>query len=230
MIFRNTVAFVILLLPATCQPELSAGDWPAFRGPRGDGISDETGVPLVWGPDRNVRWRFALPGPGNSSPVVYRGRIFITCAENGGHQRSLYCLDGKSGELVWQRTIEYAEEEVTHKTNPWCGSTPLAFESSIVVWHGSAGLYCYDLDGQQKWHTDLGKVGHIWGYGSSPFLHDGLIYLNFGPGEQQFVCAVDASSGKMAWKTEEPGGQNQREPRMVGSWSTPSILKVGDTS
>lgn len=223
MVLRS-LAFVSLV--TLWSSTLWGGDWPAFRGAGGDGVSDETGIALTWGPEKNIRWRFALPGPGNSSPIVYQGRAFITCAEEAGKKRSTYCLDQNDGTLLWQRTVEYSESEATHQTNPYCGSTPVAFGDSVVVWHGSAGLFCYDLDGQQKWQTDLGKVGHIWGYGSSPVHYDGLLYLNFGPGAEQYVCAIDPATGKTVWRVDEPGGQNAREPRMVGSWSTPAIIPV----
>ena len=84
-----------------------AGDWPAFRGPLGTGISSEKNLPSTWGPDKNILWKFKLPGPGNSSPIVSAGRVFVTCAEENGTKRNLYCIDRKNGKLVWMRTVEY---------------------------------------------------------------------------------------------------------------------------
>jgi len=205
---------------------LSAGDWPAFRGPQGNGVAREDRAPLHWGPDQNVRWKTALPGPGNGSPIVASGRVFLTCADSEGKERSLYCFDRKTGKQLWVRTVEFPEVELTHKTNPYCASTPASDGARVVVWHGSAGLYCYDLDGTELWSKDLGDVRHMWGFGSSPIIHRGKVILNHGPGVETFMAALDLKTGDLLWKTEEPGGANDGEKRMVGSWSTPVVATV----
>jgi len=64
--------------PAAAAPENENFNWPQWRGAQGTGISTETGVPLEWGPDRNIRWKTPLPGRGHSSPVVWQNRIFLT--------------------------------------------------------------------------------------------------------------------------------------------------------
>src|SRR5262249_28949534 len=94
-----------------------AADWPAFRGPAGDGVAREDHAPLHWAPGKNVRWKMSLPGPGNSSPIVSRGRVFITCAEAEGKKRNLYCLDRRKGELLWVRTVEFPTIEPTYRAN-----------------------------------------------------------------------------------------------------------------
>lgn len=204
-----------------------AADWPAFRGPNGDGIAHETNVPTEWGPDKNIKWKVPLPGPANGSPIVSAGRVFLTCTADRGAKRSLYCLDRTDGRELWVRTVEFEPGEATHQTNPYGGTTPAADGKRVVVFHGSAGLYCYDFDGQELWSIDLGDVKHMWGYGTSPIIYRGKVILNFGPGEETFVTAVDVDTGKMLWKTEEPGGSNRGNPRLVGSWSTPIIANVG---
>src|SRR5437868_12760788 len=83
----------------------SAADWPGFRGPQGNGVSEETSAPLTWSKDKNVKWAVALPQPGNGSPIVSSGRVFVACAEDAkGHGRSLYCFDRKTGQKAWVRT------------------------------------------------------------------------------------------------------------------------------
>src|SRR6185436_6556579 len=111
-----------------------AGDWPAFRGPLGNGIAQEDKAPLHWGPGKNVRWQVTLPGPGNSSPIVSHGRVFVTCAEDEGKKRNLYCFDRRTGKELWVRTVAFPIVEPTHKSNPYCASTPVADGSRVVVW------------------------------------------------------------------------------------------------
>ncbi|GAB4163053.1 MAG: hypothetical protein Tsb009_39770 [Planctomycetaceae bacterium] len=221
-----TFLSVVLAVVSNFDCETSAGDWSGFRGPHGTGIAQETALPTEWSKTKNVKWRMPLPGPGNSSPIVSNGRVFITCAEENGTKRNLYCLDRKTGKPLWVQTVVYEKPEKMHKTNPYCGSTPAADGKRVVVWHGSAGLFCYDFSGKELWKADLGEFTHIWGYGSSPVLHDEKIYLNCGPGKRTFLIAIDLNTGKELWKKDEPGGADTRNPRMVGSWSTPVIAKV----
>lgn len=205
----------------------AAGDWPAFRGPDGNGVSKEDKAPLHWGPGKNVRWKAPLPGPGNSSPIVARGRVFITCAEDEGKKRHLYCFDRQSGTTNWVSTVEYSTVEPTHRTNPYCASTPVTDGTNVVVWHGSAGVFCYRFDGTKVWARELGTVRHEWGYASSPIIHQGKVFLNFGPGANTFLVALDLKTGTIVWKDVEPGGLDATDQRMVGSWSTPVFTAIG---
>ena len=203
-----------------------AADWPAFRGPEGTGVAHgETGLAVEWGPETNIKWKSPLPADGNSSPIVVAGRVLVTCAENDGRQRHLFCFDRQTGEQSWVQTVEYDAPETTHKTNPHCASTPASDGEKVVVWEGSAGLHCYDLDGNRIWSRDLGKFEHIWGYASSPVIHDGKVIQLCGPGERTFLTALDLETGETIWETPEPGGSNE-ESYYVGTWSTPLLIDV----
>lgn len=220
-----------LALLAFLSGPAAADDWPAFRGPAGNGVCEETGVPLTWSADKNIRWKVPLAGPGNSSPVVSGDRVFVTCASDKGKHRGLYCFDRRDGRLVWQRVVDYDEPDPTHATNPYCGSSPAADGKRVVVWHGSAGLHAYDYEGRPLWSRDLGKFRHIWGYGSSPVFYGNAILLNCGPGKRTFVTAIDRDSGKTLWQVDEPGGDEGQEepgekPKWIGSWSTPVVAKI----
>lgn len=204
-----------------------AEDWPAFRGPVGLGITTDTGFPLTWSEDENVRWKIELPNRGNESPIIASGLVFATSATDDGSERRLHCFDRKNGSEKWTREVSFAAGEKTHQTNPFGAATPTASGDNVVVWHGSAGLYCYDLTGEKKWVAQPGTVTHIWGYGSSPVIHDGKVFLNFGPGVAQAIIAYDLKTGDEIWRHKEPGGSDDRGGRMVGSWSTPVIASVG---
>jgi outer membrane protein assembly factor BamB len=201
-----------------------AENWPGFRGPRGDGVSAEKGLPLTWSATEHVRWKIELPGPGNSSPVVWGDRVYITQSlDKKGHQRSLMCLDRKDGKKVWQRDVEYKPDEPTFEGWFYAQATPVTDGQRIIVSYGSAGLYCYDMDGKQAWHHDLGKLYHIWGNASAPVLYGDLVILLCGPGERQFLLALNKATGKEAWKHDEPAG---KQDEYAGSWSTPVVAKV----
>src|SRR5689334_14749906 len=67
-----------VLLSASAADPIRADNWPQFRGPGGLGVSDQTGVPLKWSSGENIAWQADLPGPGSSSPIVVRDRVYIT--------------------------------------------------------------------------------------------------------------------------------------------------------
>jgi len=215
----------LLLLPLLlCATPVHADDWPQFRGPSGSGKGAGAEAPVEWGPEKNVRWRTPLGGAGNSSPIVSKGSVFVTVAADKGKKRSLACLDRKTGAVLWTRTVEFAGVEPTQEDNPACGSTPCADGERVIVWHASAGLHAYDFGGKLLWSRDLGKVDHMWGYGSSPILHGEHVILNVGPGDRTFLVALDRKTGDVVWKTEEAGGKSKE---WVGSWCTPRIVTVG---
>jgi outer membrane protein assembly factor BamB len=186
-------------------------------------MSQEKDLPLLWGPGKNVRWRTPLPGTANSSPIVSGGRVFLTVAQDQGKKRTLLCLDRQTGKILWSQMVSYPKIEPTQNDNPYCGSTPASDGERVVVWHSSAGLYCYDFEGKILWSRDLGAFDHMWGYGSSPIFYQDRVILNCGPGDRTFLVALDKTSGKTLWQQNEPGGQSKE---WVGSWSTPRVAPV----
>src|SRR6185369_4857476 len=204
-----------------------ADNWPAWRGVDGLGIARERELPLKWSATQNVR-RIALPDRGNSSPIVWRNRVFITQALEQEQRLTVMCFDRAEGKLLWQAGVPSAGKDPTHKTNPYCASSPVTDGERVIAWFGSAGLFCFDLDGKELWHRELGKQRHIWGYGSSPIMYRDLCILNFGPGERSFLIALNKKTGETVWQVNEPGGSSGAEkagekPNWIGSWTTPIV-------
>ena len=109
----------------------------------------------------------------------------------------------------------YDRRETSHKTNPYCSAPPITDGERVIAWFGSAGLVCWDLDGNELWRRDLGKQQHMWGYGSSPTLHEDLCVLLFGPGTNQFLLAVDKTTGATRWQVDAL--ENESERALSGS-------------
>lgn len=222
-----------------------AADWPAWRGPSGIGVSSETTLPTRWSTTENVKWRVALPEPGNSTPIVSGGRVFVTQAV--GDRRTLMCFDRADGRLLWQQGVTTREKEPTHQTNPYCSGSPVTDGERVIVSFASDGLLCFDRDGRELWRrTDLGRQVHIWGGAASPVIHGDLCFLNFGPGETTYLLAVDKRTGRTVWRHEEetgygrpPAADVKASPSSksakgakagvatdIGSWTTPVIVRV----
>jgi outer membrane protein assembly factor BamB len=184
-------------------------------------------LPLKWSSEEGIRWKIDLPDKGNSTPVIWGDRIFLTQATDKGHTRSLMCLDKKDGTKIWEKAVPYKDNEPTHGDNPYCSASPATDGKLVVVSHGSAGVYCYDFKGEELWHRDLGKCHHIWGNAASPVIFDNLVILNFGPGERTFLIALDKKSGDEVWKVDIAGGKlgDKGQEEWLGSWSTPVIAK-----
>src|SRR5581483_2548081 len=199
-----------------------ADNWPAWRGPTGQGHSAETDLPVKWSATENVKWKVPLPDEGNSTPVVWGDRVFVTQAtgkttwppKGGGgpataESRMLLCFRRSDGKELWRKEVTYKEPESTHPTNPFCSASPATDGERVIVSHGSAGVFCYDLGGRELWRRDLGKCEHIWGNAASPVIYKNLVILNFGPGPRTFLVALDKQTGREVWKVEEKGSKPQ---------------------
>ncbi|MFM2095636.1 MAG: outer membrane protein assembly factor BamB [Planctomycetota bacterium] len=229
----SATLFFALIVPMISSTTLVASDWPAFRGPRGDGYAVNDEAPTKWSDQENIAWKVALPRPANGSPIVSRGHVFVTSAQDEkGHQRSLYAFDRKTGKELWVRTVNIDKDLPTHETNPFCGTTPVSNGERVVVWHASAGLYCYDFAGKELWKRDLGEYQHMWGYGTSPVLDGDRVILHTGPGKKVSLICLSLTDGKTRWQHDEPiegDGNYNTTMKYMGSWATPLITKVGET-
>jgi outer membrane protein assembly factor BamB len=224
--------FLTLLL--LCVVAARAANWAAWRGPFGTGVCLETNLPLHWSTNENVRWRTPLPERGNSTPVIWGDRVFVTQAVEKEHDRLLMCFDRKTGKLLWKSGATYADKEPTHSTNPYCSASPVTDGQIVVASFGSAGLYTYDFSGKELWHRDFGKQHHIWGNAASPVIYKDICILNVGPGERTFLVAVDKKTGQEKWRAAEPGGHfgegkpgDDNRNIWIGSWTTPIIIQEG---
>ena len=204
--------------------QVFAANWPAWRGPDGTGVSSEKSVPTVWSSSKNVHWKVALPGEGNSAPIVWNDRVFVTCAIDKGKIRSLICFDRNSGKQLWDHKIPFPQKETTHRDNPFCSGSPATDGKHVYASFGSVGVLAYDFDGNFVWHNKLGKLTHVFGQATTPVLYKDLVIVHRGPGEPTHIVALNKTTGKVVWKTD----QRAKNHNLYGSWSTPLIHRVGD--
>lgn len=225
---RSAPAALLLALCACLGGTLPAANWPAWRGPTHDGVTEETDLPLEWSSSSNVKWKIPLPDRGNSTPVVWGDKLFLTQAVTKESRRNLMCLDKKTGRLLWTAGIKCTDNEPTHPTNPYCSASPATDGERVLVSYGSA-VHCYDMNGREQWkRSDLGVQKHIWGNASSPVIAGDRVFFNFGPGENTVLYCFDLKTGRTLWEHHEPGG-NAGEGggrNWIGSWSDPLLRKV----
>jgi outer membrane protein assembly factor BamB len=227
MIGRTIKRWMIALgLLVSLNAPVGGGDWPRWRGPDGNGISHETGLPVTWSTTQNVRWRVELPGEGASSPVVVGDRIFLTCAFDDGERRAVLCLDRRDGKELWSREIADDNPEVTSALTGHAAHTPAVADGRVVAMFGNAGVVCYDVDGRRQWHRDLGDFETELGLASSPVIQDGLVFVvcdhdgKWYKTFDSFLIALDLKTGETRWKTDRRG--------LLRSWSTPIVVAAPD--
>lgn len=215
----------VAILLSSVSVTLAAENWPQFRGPSSLGLSVETNLPVKWSSTANVRWKTPLPGPGHSSPIVWHTRVFVTAYRrpqglrsyfsSAGGQLSLLALDRETGRIVWERQVPVRQIEETHSTNSPASPTPVTDGTLIYTYFGSFGLVAYDFAGNKVWEKPLGPFPNAWGSASSPVLYGNLLILNCDTDAEDFLLAVDKTTGKTVWRTDR--GDVER------SWPTPYI-------
>jgi outer membrane protein assembly factor BamB len=199
----------------------SDDQWPRFRGPDAQGHSLAKGLPIHWSSSENILWRTPLAGSGNSSPIIWGERIFLTSSGEEGRDRSLMCLNRADGKLLWTRTLPKHEVEPNvREKNGFASATPATDGERVVAFFGSGGLVCYDFAGRELWQHALPTFNTTWGTGSSPLVYGDSVILvqDQNKADSVFVC-VDKKTGKLRWK--QPRGKAM-------GWSTPVVVHVGD--
>lgn len=181
------------------------GDWPQFRGPNSDGHAAGPTTPLTWSDTTNVAWKVPVPGLGWSSPVVSDGKVFLTTAVPCGEGLSLraLALDAATGNVVWDREVLTLDKPpAIHAKNSHASPTPLVRDGSVFVHFGAEGMArLAAADGSVQWTSKELVYAPVHGSGGSPVLHDGKLVVACDGASQPFVAAVDAETGKIAWKT-----------------------------
>ena len=240
MMKKMFVFLVVLLM--TRLPVTLAENWNGWRGPRGDGTSSETGVPVRWDGEsgHNVAWKVEVPGKGHASPIVWEGRIFlVTCVEDTG-ERVLLCLDCDTGRTIWQQTVIRAPLETLHRLNSRASSTPATDGQSVFVVFlevdgqtvpapnvgtprpitpGVMVVASYDFDGNEQWKVKPGEFVSAHGFSSNPIVYGDLVIVNGDHDGDGYIVALDRLTGDIRWKTDRPN--NTR------SYVTPIIRTLG---
>jgi len=228
--------------PGACAEQ----DWPSFRGPSASGVADGYSTPIKWDLKQgtNIRWKTPIPGLGHSSPAVWGDRIFVTTAVQAGRESTLkvglygdvksaeergafdwllYCINKKDGRILWTQKAHTGKPRVKrHPKSTHANSTPCTDGSSVVVFFGSEGLYCYDMEGGLKWKKDLGVLdwgffrspAAQWGGGTSPIIHNDMVIIQCDVQKDSFIAAYSLKDGALLWKTARDD---------VPTWGTPTV-------
>ena len=226
-----------------------SGNWPSFRGERAGGVAEGHATPATWDVEgrQNLLWQTKIPGMGHGSPVIWGDRVFVVTAvgseddpslrvglygdiapvEDDSVQRwKLYSLDKATGAVAWETTIHEAVPKIQRHTKAsHANSTPATDGKHVVVFLGSEGLHCYDVDGKLLWRKDFGVLDSgffrvptaQWGFGSSPVIHGDRVIVQADVQKGSFVAALRLKDGHEIWrKTRDE----------VPTWSSPTVVET----
>jgi len=218
---------------------IRAENWPGWRGPSGDGVSAGKGIPTKWSSTENIAWRIAVPGEGHSSPIVWGDKVFLTSSLTEKNKRILLCIDRLSGQTVWQRDVVQSPPETVHRLNSRASGTPATDGKQVYVTFmraegdeviapnvgserlitpGKIIVAAYDLDGNEKWKTNVGDFVSAHGFNTCPVLFEDLLILNGDHDGDAYLVALDRQSGRQRWRT--------RRENKTRSYVTPIIREI----
>ena len=232
-------------MPMSAFGESFTDNWHQWRGPNATGVSTTANPPVTWGEDENIKWKVAIEGQGTSTPIIWGDKVFVLTAINTGvkdpsipdpedqpktnffdikqpnaqHAFVVLCLDRNTGKEIWRQVATTKiPHQGAHNDNDFAPASPTTDGKHLYCWFGSAGLFCYDLQGNKIWEKKLGevKVGSSLGEGCSPVLHEGKLVIVRDHAGQSTIEVLDAKTGKTLWKRERDEGN---------AWATPRIIQ-----
>lgn len=220
------------LLLAGLTPRVTAENWPAWRGPRGDGTSLETSAPTEWSATRNITWKTAVPGAGHSAPIVWEDRIFTATAMPEKKERVLLCLDRRTGQILWRHTVLTADLENKSGENSFASCTPATDGERVYVAFldvKQVAVAAVDFSGKQLWLVRPGEFQNDHGFSSSPILYEDKVILSAQGKQGNFLVALSRVDGHTLWKKALDNPSNsfgQPLARLLAG--RPQIILYGD--
>jgi hypothetical protein len=213
---------------AAAQPrgDDAARSWPRFRGSDGSGISPYANVPDDWDgrSGKNILWKTPIPLPGNSSPVIVAGRIFLTGADET--KRQVYCFDAASGKPLWQADVPSTPEsnklelKDSQQEVPGYAAPTMATDGRYVAAIFANGdMACFDLNGKLAWSKSLGVPENPYGHAASLASYKNLLIVPFDQAlvksKKSKIRAIDFAGGRVVWERSRP---------VKSSWTSPIVV------
>jgi len=203
---------LLVTLPVFSHPT-HGENWTRFRGDNGQGISNETQLPVSWTAAENVHWKTQIPGNGWSSPIIFGDTVFLTTTTEDGASCRVICIDRNTGNLLWNVEAHRQAPGVKRNQNSYATPTPVTDGDRIYATFSDGTMVAVDFDGNLIWKNSDVKFHSLHGLGASPILADGQIIMPFDgsspddktlgwkiPWDQAVLLSLDAKTGKVRWK------------------------------
>ncbi|MCS7238842.1 MAG: PQQ-binding-like beta-propeller repeat protein [Thermoguttaceae bacterium] len=205
-------------------------NWPRFRGPEGSGISRTGGAPQTWDAvsGHGVKWKVQVPLPGNSSPVIWGNKLFLTGATP--ERLSVFCFDVDTGALVWERTIPSQAsppldpKKVSRETG-FASPTPATDGQRVYVMFATGDVAALDFEGNLVWSRNLGVPDNVYGHAASLECFVDRVFVQFDQGSRP-----EDGKSRLFILSGATGEIVQEVPRPVqNSWASPAVVLCGQS-
>jgi outer membrane protein assembly factor BamB len=220
--------FLLALVAAALPPVVAtAADWPEWRGPERTGLSAARGLPVRWSTTENVAWTLPLPSGSGSTAIVSGDRVFLSVAD--GPEVALWCVDRGTGRVTWKRPLGPSLGHA-HRKHNMSSPSPVVGDGRVFAMTGNGVVNGFTVDGKEIWSRDLqedyGKFGLQWGYGSSPVLESGVLYIQVLHGshtsEPSYLLGLEPATGKTRFRVERRTGATRESP---DAYTTPAVAR-----
>lgn len=191
-----------------------AENWPGFRGPGRQGISNEKNLPTQWSETSNIAWKTPIPGTGWSSPIVFGDHIIVATATDEGASYRLLCLDRKSGTVLWNKQILRQKPGHKQRLNSYASSTPVTDGKNVYIVAFDGSIAAVSMKGETVWMNRDFEYFSEHGLGVSPILYKEFLIVAFDPSssgpdtklgwqkpwDKAVILALDKNTGKVRWE------------------------------
>lgn len=244
-IFLSLLSLLFIFSQSIYAQQNAMDYWPQWRGPLGTGAAVKGNPPVHFSETQNLKWKTPIPGKGHATPIVWGDKIIVETAVPAkfeGKPNSEIMEDGMSwmdvsetnlvldykvilvnrtnGKIIWEKTVTSEKpQERTHKLGSWASNSPCTDGEHIYAYFGSRGIYCLDFDGNILWKKDFGQMEKVmsFGEGSSPYLYNGRLFIQWDQEGDSYIYALDAKTGNEVWS-------DKRDEK--SSWATPIVVEV----
>jgi outer membrane protein assembly factor BamB len=223
--------FVVAFAFISVGASVGAEHWPQWRGPQLNGISSEKGLPVKWSATENIAWKVAVPERSGATPIVWGDYVFLNVGE--GADLALWAVDRNKGTVRWKRPMGAGNRRMMKQQ--MSSPSPVTDGRSVWMMTGTGILKAFDFQGKELWvrniQQEYGQFGLMWGYASSPLLHEDSLYVQVLHGmhtdDPSYLLRIDKTSGKTVWRAERPTKARFESP---DAYTTPALLRYGSNT
>ncbi len=226
---RRKLTLVLIITTLACITSLtipSAENWPQWRGPMLNGVSNEKNLPVKWTTEENVTWKVKMPAWSGSTPIVWGNLIFLNVAEGGNMH--LWCLERRKGSVLWTKLL--GGGDVKLRKQNMSSPSPVTDGRNVWALTGTGVLKGFDFKGNEMWARDIqkdyGRFGLNWGFASSPLLYEDSLFIPVLHGmktdDPSYILRINKMTGKAIWRVERPTPAISESP---DAYITPALLR-----
>lgn len=212
--------------------EVSATDWPWWRGPQHNGIAAaDQSPPLQWSENDNVLWKAEVPGRGHGSPIVVGDQVFLATADPASQTQSVLCFDRQSGEELWQTVVHRGGLPAKGNKKSSLASSTLACDGERLFANflnrNAVYTTALSLDGKQIWQRKITPHVVHQGYGSSPAVYGPLVIVSADNKGGGAIAGLDRATGRVVWQHKRPAQPNYTSPIILPVAGREQLLFTG---